>query len=499
MENPFYVEPGSNILAEPTRQAIQLLQLKQQSQLGQVQLSQKERHYQGELPLRTMQAETAKTQAGTARIGAKTAGMQADIAQQKLDVEGRKTQHLDPFTASENIERTLKMKSAIGEKAMECLSPITSGLRTFSFASLTKGQTAMSVVDPKFLPRIKKSAENLEKYIEKMESLEDGETGWAETPQGQMTKQIYNILASDKKGLNTQKILFGPTMAAIEAEKFEREIERSKAGPTLTGDIGQFSQMMGRKPGTVGELKEFKEGTRPEPQTTVSERDILKRQKATEELTLMAQKDPNAVCEHGYKMNADKTLYIDPVDKAPVKLPHFTKVMGKRGGPKMAKAAGEFWDDTVEIQELLNDPEVIKNLQWAEKEGFWDRVKGSWSNKINLWLTKKGFSKDSKTTEAIVRIQRLASIERLKFLGSAVTATELESILPWLPSAGDSFSIMTTKMGVAAKEGEEVFRRYLEMYQDICDMSPFYKAFGIKRFPDETNNIDALKNKYGLE
>lgn len=267
----------------------------------------------------------------------------------------------------------------------------------------------------------------------------------------------------------------------------------------FTGEIDQFRQIYDRPPQNVAELKKFKEDLRLPPQTTVSERDILKRQKATEELTLRAQKDPNKVYAHGYKMNADRTLYIDPVDKAPVKLPHFTKVMGKRGGPKMAKAAGEFWDDTVEIQELLNDSEVIKNLQWAEKEGFWDRVKGSWSNKINLWLTKKGFSKDSKTTEAIVRMQRLASVERLKFLGSAVTATELESLLPWLPSAGDSFSTMTTKMGVAAKEGEEAFRRYLEMYQDICDMSPFYKAFGLKRFPDETNNIDALKSKYGLE
>jgi hypothetical protein len=245
----------------------------------------------------------------------------------------------------------------------------------------------------------------------------------------------------------------------------------------------------------------MKEELRLPPQSTLSERDLLKRQQATEALIEMAERDPNEVVNHGYKMNSDGTLYVDPVNNAPVKLPHFTKVMGKRGGPKMAKAAGEFWDDTVEIQDLLNNPEVIKNLQWAEQEGLWDRVKGSWSNKINLWLTKKGFSKTSKTTETIVRIQRLASIERLKFLGSAVTATELESILPWLPSAGDSFSTMITKTDVAAKEGEEVFRRYLELYQDITDMSPFYKAFGIDRFPkdDNDNDINTLKSKYGLE
>lgn len=316
-------------------------------------------------------------------------------------------------------------------------------------------------------------------------------------------KEQLKAKPEDQKLLQAkQKISTALNMAVGGNANLQTELKRQAAlkdEEALTGDISQFSQMYGRKPKNIQEIRTMKEELRLPPQTTVSERDILKRQKATQELTLMAQKDPNKVYAHGYKMNADKTLYIDPVDKAPVKLPHFTKVMGKRGGPKMAKAAGEFWDDTVEIQELLNNPEVIKNLQWAEKEGFWDRVKGSWSNKINLWLTKKGFSKGSKTTETIVRMQRLASIERLKFLGSAVTATELESILPWLPSAGDSFSTMTTKMGVAAKEGEEVFRRYLEMYQDICDMSPFYKAFGIKRFPDETNNIDALKSKYGLE
>lgn len=315
------------------------------------------------------------------------------------------------------------------------------------------------------------------------------------------TKPKDQKLLQDKDNIKTALNAAMGRMPGLQAELKRRaaEAEAAKDEEALTGDISQFFQMYGRKPKNIQEIRTMKKNLRLPPQTTVSERDILKRQKATKELTLMAQKDPNKVYAHGYKMNADGTLYIDPVDKAPVKLPHFTKVMGKRGGPKMAKAAGEFWDDTVEIQELLNDSEVIKNLQWAEKEGFWDRVKGSWSNKINLWLTKKGFSKDSKTTETVVRMQRLASIERLKFLGSAVTATELESILPWLPSAGDSFSTMTTKMGVAAKEGEEAFRRYLEMYQDICDMSPFYKAFGFKRFPDETNNIDALKSKYGLE
>ncbi len=70
-----------------------------------------------------------------------------------------------------------------------------------------------------------------------------------------------------------------------------------------------------------------------------------------------------------------------------------------------------------------------------------------------------------------------------------------------MPSAGDSFSTMITKTDVAAKEGEEVFRRYLELYQDITDMSPFYKAFGIDRFPkdDNDNDINTLKSKYGLE
>ena len=224
---------------------------------------------------------------------------------------------------------------------------------------------------------------------------------------------------------------------------------------------------------------------KPEPQPSVSERETIKRQKAVGKLEAM---DPNeAYMTHGYKMNEDGSLYIDPVNNAPVKLPPFHKVMGKRGQVKAAKQLGENWDDSKQLMALLNDPKVAENMKTAEKEiGFWDRVSGKWNNKINLWMQKRGIGKQDKTFRAITRMQRLASQERKEFLGVAVTGTELESTLAWMPNAGDSLSTMMSKTQLMVDEGEEVFRRWIDIYKDVTNMGPFYKSFGLQRFPEET-------------
>jgi len=150
------------------------------------------------------------------------------------------------------------------------------------------------------------------------------------------------------------------------------------------------------------------------------------------------------------------------------------------------KDLGENWDDAKQLQELLQDPVVQQELKTAEQEiGFWDRATGKWNNKVMLWLQKRGIGKNSKTYTAIVRMQKFASQERKAFLGTAVTGTELESTLAWMPNAGDSLSTMLNKVDLMSSEGEEVFRRYLDVYKDNAAMGPFYKAFGLKRFPDE--------------
>ncbi len=97
-------------------------------------------------------------------------------------------------------------------------------------------------------------------------------------------------------------------------------------------------------------------------------------------------------------------------------------------------------------------------------------------------MIKKGIAKNSPTSEAIIRIQRMASERRKEFLGAAVTQTELESVLAWLPEAGDTFETIVAKTNVAAAESEEVFMRFLDLYKDIANMTPFYEAFGLKRF-----------------
>ena len=192
--------------------------------------------------------------------------------------------------------------------------------------------------------------------------------------------------------------------------------------------------------------------TKP-PQLTLSEREIMRRKAATKRLEEM---DPEEVyMTHGFKVNEDKTLYKDPVNDAPVKLPPFHKVMGKRGQIKAAMSLGEQWADAKELLVLLKDPKVKKDLKLAESDGLWNRVGSKWSNQIQLWMQKKGIGRNSKTATAIARMQRLASEERKTFLGTAMTVMEMKGVLGWMPSAGDSLDTMLNKVELMGKEGEQ--------------------------------------------
>lgn len=203
----------------------------------------------------------------------------------------------------------------------------------------------------------------------------------------------------------------------------------------------------------------------------------------------MASKNPMSVYREKYRMNDDGTLYKSFDTGLPEKLPDFDKKLGKRGMVTAILQAGEHWDDAKELKTLLDAPSVAKDLRAAEQEDLWDRVKGRWSNRINQWMAKNGISKNSKTATAIRRMQKMASDERKRFLGSAVTATELESVLAWMPDAGDSYDAMINKINLIAVEGQQTFKRFLDVYKNEADMSPFYDAFGIDRFETKTEEV----------
>lgn len=192
--------------------------------------------------------------------------------------------------------------------------------------------------------------------------------------------------------------------------------------------------------------------------------------------------EPNERYRQGWRIDDDGSLYIDAATGSPEKLPNFDKVLGKRGMVAAVKDAGEHYDDALEVKELLKNPEVVGKIESAVNAGLWDRARGRFSNEINQWMVKNGISKDDPTAELIIRISRMASEERKKLLGTAVTASELDTIQGWMPQAGDSFQTMIAKANVAAKEGEQVFKRFLDYYKDIANMSPIYSAFGLKRY-----------------
>ena len=230
---------------------------------------------------------------------------------------------------------------------------------------------------------------------------------------------------------------------------------------------------------------------------SVSERKTIREQEAVE--SIIAGGAEEAYMKHGYKVNEDQTLYIDPVTNAPVKLPHWSKVMGKRGQFETARKMGEAWDDTKELMVLLKDPEVARNLKLAESEGFWNRVGGKFKNTIGHWLQKKGLSVNSPTATAVARIQRFASEERKKFMGTAVTEMEIKSALAWMPSASDSLDTILNKVELMDKEAGQSFRRFLDLYKDDANMSSFYKAFGLTRFGEDSLPEDITTTDQNIE
>jgi hypothetical protein len=243
------------------------------------------------------------------------------------------------------------------------------------------------------------------------------------------------------------------------------------------------------KPGSIQEKQllqtGFVEGTqtvgvKPSAKERAQERMNLQ----TDNFTKFANEDPNEFYEkYDYRQNDDGSLFIDPVTGGPQKLKSFGDVFGKRGNLVAIVGLGEQWDDAKELTELLEVPSVQEDLKKAESEGFWDQAKSKWNNSINKWMQDKGIKGDSATATAIARIQRMASDERKKFMGTAVTDSELRSALAWMPNAGDSFDSVMNKTRLMGKEAEQEFRRWLSIGEDAgADMSPFSKSFGIKRY-----------------
>ena len=248
------------------------------------------------------------------------------------------------------------------------------------------------------------------------------------------------------------------------------------------------------KPGSIQEKQllqtGFVEGTqtvgvKPSAKERAQERMNLQ----TDNFTKFANEDPNEFYEkYDYRQNDDGSLFIDPVTGGPQKLKSFGDVFGKRGNLVAIVGLGEQWDDAKELTELLEVPSVQEDLKKAESEGFWDQAKSKWNNSINKWMQDKGIKGDSATATAIARIQRMASDERKKFMGTAVTDSELRSALAWMPNAGDSFDSVMNKTRLMGKEAEQEFRRWLSIGEDAgADMSPFSKSFGIKRYTNVLN------------
>ena len=67
-------------------------------------------------------------------------------------------------------------------------------------------------------------------------------------------------------------------------------------------------------------------------------------------------------------------------------------------------------------------------------------------------------------------------------MGVAVTELEVRSSLAWMPDAGDSYDTMMNKINLMSSEGEQHFRRYMDVYKDKANMAPYYKAWGLERF-----------------
>jgi hypothetical protein len=190
--------------------------------------------------------------------------------------------------------------------------------------------------------------------------------------------------------------------------------------------------------------------------------------------------EPGEAYRRSWRMNDDGSVFLDE-NGAPIKLPVFTKRLGKRGQIKAIMEVGETRDDAVQLLELLKEPQAAAQLR-----SVWDsKLLSMTANSVRKWLAERGLGGGDVVGEIIWRIHRLASAERKKLLGAAVTQTELRSTLAWMPEASDNLEEIIQKSELGASEMDEHLYRWLDLYKDVSNMSPFYEAFGLDRFKRE--------------
>lgn len=272
----------------------------------------------------------------------------------------------------------------------------------------------------------------------------------------------------------------------------ERMREQFKAKSDLTrkniqeedfqdSETGEWMTKKSRFNPQSGEFEEYSTG----PKFAKSKEERMKAQLLRNKpmvQSFLKRKGPMATYADKWKMNDDGTLYED-AEGVTVRLPSFWKATGKRGNIKHIIAAGEQLDDAIEVMELLQDPEVQREMQSkANETGMVERVKGMTRNQLRKWAQQRGIGENTKAYEVLIRLQRMASEERKRLLGAAVTITELQSIVSWLPDAGDNFDSIVAKMNVGVYEATEGLMHWLDAFKHDADMSSFYRAFGWDRF-----------------
>ncbi len=203
----------------------------------------------------------------------------------------------------------------------------------------------------------------------------------------------------------------------------------------------------------------------------------------TREDQYIQEASPNDAYRRGYQVSDAGQVQTDPLTGRPVKLGNAEKTL-KRGTTANIKNMGELYDDSREISALLAAPGVASVLSSAAEAGLTSEIMEKGKNTWRKFLQSKGVagSDDPRVIEAITRMQKMASTSRKEYAGTAVSAAELKTLTPWLPDAGDSLSTMLGKMNVVESEGKQQFKRYLDIYKDQANMSPFYDAFGMDRF-----------------
>jgi len=275
---------------------------------------------------------------------------------------------------------------------------------------------------------------------------------------------------------------------------------------SVRNEDGSVDTLENIKPGSEQEKQLIKRGLTKGKKTvgikpSEAERAQKRLNDSTDKLTKMANEDPNKFySEHNYRQNDDGSLFIDPVEGGPQELKVFTDILGKRGNLKAVIALGEQWDDSKELMELLQLPSVQSDLKKAKNDGMWDRVTGKWNNSINKWLQDQGIKGDSPTATAIARTQKMASEERHRLLGAAVTQNEEVSTKSWMPAAGDSYETMINKTRLMSQEAEQQFRRFVKVSELAgSDMSPFMDAFGIKKYDGKVEKGSAEKTDEELK